>query len=94
MKVQEKKEFKLIDSTFTPSDTNNVLSELIVSKINYHKIDDFSQHIRYERDSQHSKNRIEELKVTQVELKEFINAAKSKGVNLVVKSTVYIEFSE
>lgn len=92
MKTEEKNEFKLIDSTFTPIEAKNVLSDLITSKINYHKVDDFSQHIRFERDSQHSKNRIEQLKSAQVELNEFINIAKAKGLNLVVKSTVYIEY--
>ena len=94
MKPEEKKEFKLIDSTFTPIEANNVLSELIKSKISYHKLDDFSQHIRFERDSQHSKNRIEQLQATQEELKEFINVAKAKGVNLVIKSNVFIEYTE
>lgn len=94
MKTEEKKEFKLIDSTFTPIEANNVLSDLITSKINYHKVDDFSQHIRFERDSQHSKSRIEELKTTQAELSEFIKIAKSKGLNLVVKSTVFVEFTK
>ena len=92
MKTEEKNEFKLIDSTFTPIEAKNVLSDLITSKINYHKVDDFSQHIRFERDRQHSKNRIEQLKSAQVELNEFINIAKAKGLNLVVKSTVYIEY--
>ncbi|HCQ12546.1 hypothetical protein [Flavobacterium sp.] len=94
MKTEEKKEFKLIDSTFTPNEANNVLSDLIKSKISYHKLDDFSQHIRFERDSQHSKNRIEQLQATQEELKEFINIAKAKGVNLVIKSNVFIEYTE
>ncbi len=94
MKAEEKKEFKLIDSTFTPNEANNVLSDLIKSKISYHKLDDFSQHIRFERDSQHSKNRIEQLQATQEELKEFINIAKAKGVNLVIKSNVFIEYTE
>lgn len=71
-----------------------MLSDLIKSKISYHKLDDFSQHIRFERDSQHSKNRIEQLQATQEELKEFINIAKAKGVNLVIKSNVFIEYTE
>lgn len=94
MKTAEAKEFQLIDSTFTPLEANEVLSDLIKSKINYHKLDDFSQHIRFERDSQHSRNRIEQLKTTQEELTEFINTAKAKGVNLVIKSTVFIEYAE
>lgn len=94
MKTENKKEFKLIDSTFSPIEANNVLSDLIKSKISYHKLDDFSQHIRFERDSQHSKNRIEQLQATQEELREFINIAKANGVNLTIKSTVFIEYAE
>jgi hypothetical protein len=94
MKTEEKKEFKLIDSTFTPIEANNLLSDLIKSKISYHKLDDFSQHIRFERDSQHSKNRIEQLKKNQEELREFINVAKANGLSLVIKSTVFIEYAE
>lgn len=94
MKTDQKNEFILINSTFTPIDANNILSEFIKSKINYHKLDDFSQHIRFNRDSQHSKNRIEELKAAQQELKEIVEKAKSMGLNLSIKSTVHIEFTK
>lgn len=94
MKTKEKKEFTLIDSTFSPIEAHYVLSDLITSKINYHKVDDFSQHIRYDRDSQHSKDRIEQLRKNKEELKEFTEVAKANGVNLVIKSTVWIEYSE
>lgn len=94
MNPTEKKEFQLIDSTFTPDDANNLLAGLIMNKINYHKIDDFSNHIRYDRDSRHSRKRIEELQKTKEELDEFTKAAKKKGVNLTVISKVYIEYSK
>lgn len=94
MTTTEKKEFQLIDSTFTPDDAKNLLSTLITNKINYHKIDDFSNHIRYDRDSGHSRKRIEELLQTKEELTEFIMMAKVKGVDLIVKSRVYLEYTD
>ena len=94
MNAIEKKEFQLIDSTFTPDEANSLLASLISNKINYHKIDDFSNHIRYDRDSGHSRKRIEELQKTNEELTEFTRAAKQKGVNIVVTSRVYLEYSD
>lgn len=93
MNVTEKKEFQLIDSIFTPDEANSLLGSLIANKINYHNIDDFSNHIRYDRDSGHSRKRIEELLKTSDELKEFTKIAKLKGVSLIVKSRVYLEYS-
>lgn len=93
MNATEKKEFQLIDSTFTPDEAYSLLTSLITNKINYHKIDDFSNHIRYDRDSRHSKKRIDELQKTKEELTEFTRAAKRIGVDLVVKSRVYIEYA-
>ncbi|WP_445453835.1 hypothetical protein [Flavobacterium sp. 25HG05S-40] len=93
MTTTEKKEFQLIESTFTPDDANNLLSTMITNKVNYHKIDDFSNHIRYDRDSGHSRKRINELLQTKEELTEFIRTAKLKGVNLIVQSRVYLEYA-
>ena len=94
MKVEERKEFKLIDGTFTPEEANSVLSSLIANKIHYHTIDDFSNHVRYDRDSGHSKNRIEALKNTQEELKRFTDLAKEQGANLVIKSNISLEYTK
>lgn len=93
MNVTEKKEFQLIDSVFAPDEATSLLLSLINNKINYHKIDDFSNHIRYDRDSTHSRKRIEELLKTSDELKEFTREAKIKGVRLIVKSRIYLEYS-
>ncbi|MBC7605469.1 MAG: hypothetical protein H7199_00720 [Burkholderiales bacterium] len=94
MKVEEIKEFKFIDGTFTPEEANSVLSSLIANKIHYHTVDDFSNHVRYARDSSHSKNRIEALKNTQEELKRFTDLAKEQGVNLVIKSNISLEYTK
>lgn len=93
MNTTEKKEFQLIDSTFTPDEANSLLTSLIAHKINFHKIDDFSNHIRYDRDSAHSRKRIEALQKTKEELSEFTKAAKLKGVAVVVTSKVYVEYA-
>lgn len=94
MKMENKIEFKLIDGVFATSDVNSLLSNLIEEKIRFHKLDDFSNHIRNDRDSQHSKERIAELVETKADLRAWINIVKQNASHLVLKSTVTIEIDE
>ena len=92
--MENKIEIKLIDGVFTPSEAQTLLTTLIDNKINYHKIDDFSNHIRYDRDSQHSKQRILELVETKTALRAWIDLVQKDSSRFIVKSTVTIEFDE
>lgn len=92
--MENKIEIKLIDGVFTPSEAQTLLTTLIDNKINYHKIDDFSNHIRYDRDSQHSKQRILELVETKAALRAWIDLVQKDSSRFIVKSTVTIEFDE
>ena len=94
MKKEEKKDFKLIDSTFSPNEANAVLTNLINSKINYHKLDDFSNFVRNDRNIEHSKKRISELNETKEQMKSFIDLANHNGSNLIIKSIISIEFTK
>lgn len=88
MKNENHHEFKLIDSIFTPEEASSVLTTLINSKINYHRLDDFSNHIRFDRDLTHSQKRIKELEAALTSLKQFTTKAKESGSNMVVKGLV------
>ncbi len=92
--MEHTKEFKLIDGVFTTSDAGALLSNLINEKIRYHNLDDFSNHIRNDRDVQHSKERIAALTQTKEDLSAWIHLIKDKAPHLIVKSTVTIEFDE
>lgn len=89
--MENKKQFKLIDSVFTTTDASSLLCSLIDEKIRFHKLDDFSNHIRHNRYSQYSKDRIAELAETKTDLKSWIDLIKDNAPNLIVKSTVTIE---
>lgn len=52
---------KLIDGEFTPARAKTLLLELIQYKINFHKVEKFSNEFRYGEDREHSENRINEL---------------------------------
>lgn len=84
--------YQLIDNTFSPAEAEKVLIKLINSKINYHNLEDFSNHIRFNNDPIHSKKRIQELNETKEKIKELIAIAEQKGVNLIVNSTIEISF--
>jgi hypothetical protein len=92
--MENKKEFKLIDSVFTSSEASSLLFTLIDEKIRYHNLDDFSNHIRNDRDSQHSQERIVSLVETKADLKAWINLIKQNAPHLIVKSVVTIEIDE
>ena len=94
MNATEKKEFKLIESTFTPEEANAVLTNIINSKINYHNLDDFSNFVRADRNIEHSKRRVSELNETKKALKSFIDLANENGYNLLIKSSIAIEFTK
>jgi hypothetical protein len=91
---ERKKEIKLIDGVFSPSEANSLLISLIDNKINYHKIDDFSYHIRTDRHPHHSKERVTELLETKAQLTSWMNLAKQQSGKLTIKGTISIEFDE
>lgn len=92
MKVQTKKEIKLIDGVFTPNEAKSLLVTMIDNKINYHKLDDFSFHIRTDRHPHHSKQRVEELLETKAQLRSWIDLIEHPSLK--IKGTVIIEVDE
>ena len=92
MKVQTKKEIKLIDGVFTPNEAKSLLVTMIDNKINYHKLDDFSYHIRTDRHPHHSKKRVEELLETKAQLRSWIDLIQHSSLK--IKGTVTIELDE
>ena len=83
--------YKLIDGVFQPSEAKKVLLDLLNTKISYHKLDDFSNHIRFNKELTNSKNRIEELLKTSNAIKEIIELANQNGMQLKIKSEITIE---
>lgn len=94
MKEATKKEIKLIDGVFTPSEVNSLLTTMIDNKINYHKLDDFSYHIRTDRHPHHSKERVAELIEAKTELRSWVNLIQQHSSSLIVKGVITIELDE
>lgn len=86
--------FKLIDGTFTSEDAEKVLTALFNYKIDYHNREDFSNHIRFNKDIEHSKKRITELTKTKEAIQLLVAKSKSDNFNLVINSTVTISLEK
>ena len=87
-------EFKLIDGIFSSDEAANILAALFDYKIDYHNREDFSNHIRFNKDLSHSKHRIEELISAKVAVKKLIDESTLTSSKLVIKSTITISIEK
>lgn len=85
------KKIKLIDGIFEPTEAIKVLSGVINSKINFHKLEDFSNHIRFDGSLSNSKKRIDELNQSLQDFIALIAIAKNKNLKISIKSDIIIE---
>jgi hypothetical protein len=61
MEKEKDYQFKLVEGQYTSLEAQKILLGLINSKINFHQLENFSNEIRFNENSAHSKIRIELL---------------------------------
>ncbi|MBC7641677.1 MAG: hypothetical protein H7174_04970 [Flavobacterium sp.] len=86
----KERNLKLIDGVFSAEDAKKVLFNLINSKINHHKLDDFSNNIRFNENENSSKNRIQQLESTLLEIDEIAAYAIANNLKMNLKSNIEI----
>ncbi|MEO7119557.1 MAG: hypothetical protein ABIY62_00590 [Ginsengibacter sp.] len=86
--------FKLIHGTFTAGEASQVLSDLISSKIHFHRMENFSSQERFGKDAPYSQTRIQALKKVQLSLKEIFEVAGKQELKLKIEGTVEITIIE
>jgi hypothetical protein len=91
---EKKQNFKLIDGVFNPIEAKKIVISLINNKINYHDLEDFSNHIRFNNNLSHSQKRVNELQVAKEELSNLISLAEANGWELKINSTIEINIVE
>ena len=87
-------EFKLIDGVFSAEEAINILTALFNYKIDYHSREDFSNHVRFNKDISHSKNRILGLSEAKKAMRKMIENSKSSNGNLVINSIITIRLEK
>lgn len=82
--------FKLIDGVFNPIEAKKIIISLINNKINYHNLEDFSNHIRFSNDLAHSQKRISELQNAKETMVNLMAIAEENGWQLKINGTIEI----
>lgn len=90
--MKKKHSLKLIEGQFTPSETRNVLNDLISSKIRYHNLEAFSIKERFNGDVSYSEKRVGELREVARQIEEIVHYTSEKGLNLIIESSIKIRF--
>ena len=88
--MEKEYQFKLIEGQFAPSEAGKVLFSLINSKINYHNLEIFSDQIRFDEENLHSKIRIKTLTDACGIIKDLIEEASLKEMELRIESVIKI----
>jgi 4-diphosphocytidyl-2C-methyl-D-erythritol kinase len=89
--MENTQNYKLIDGTFEPLEALRALSGVMNSKINYHNLESFSNHIRFDTEISVSKKRTDELKSSLKDMKEVIEYAEKNNLKLKINSMIQVE---
>ena len=92
--METNKNFKLIDGVFNSKEAKKIIISLINNKINYHNLEDFSNHIRFNNVLSNSQKRISELQSAQKMIEELVDLAEKKQWKLKIESTVEINIQK
>ena len=84
---------KLIEGAFSPSQANDMVKDLIDTKINHHKLSRLSitEGNHYD-DTTNDNEKIDELVIEKERLKGIIKEAQKSGKNLKISSLIKIEY--
>lgn len=93
--VRTKQKIQLVDGTFTPSETLDVVLALLQEKINFHKL----QRISWcegssDADTRYPDGRISELEEEKNAIKEFVSQVRSEGKRLKINGVLNITLEE
>lgn len=92
--METNKNFKLIDGVFNSKEAKKIIISLINNKINYHNLEDFSNHIRFNNVMSNSQKRISELQSAQKMIEELVDLAEKNQWKLKIESTVEINIQK
>ena len=82
---------KLIDGEFFPSDANEIISDVIKRKINFHSLKTIGADEKYGETDAYSVRRINELRIELQNLEDIVKSAENEGKRLKIKAIIDIE---
>lgn len=81
---------KLIDGVFEPKDANEIVSDVLTKKINFHTLKSMGSDEKYGHPDVVSLNRITELRDDMDRMREIIMQAKREGKQLRINASINI----
>ncbi|MFN8359953.1 MAG: hypothetical protein U0264_08550 [Candidatus Kapaibacterium sp.] len=84
----------IIEGNFTPGEANEILSQMISSKINFHNLRNLSSQERYGKDDEISHIRIPALWKEMEKLQAIVSEAYRNGKRLAVTSAIQIVLTD
>ena len=93
--VRTTQKIQLVDGTFTPSETSDVVLALLQEKINFHKLQRLSWcEGSAEADTQYPDGRIAELENEKKVIKDFVSQVRHEGKRLRINGVLEITLEE
>ncbi len=84
----------IIHGDFTCDEAKEILMNMFSSKINYHKMKNWSSQERFGKDDALAQNRIPALRNEIKKLEEILSVSKAKNKKLVISSEINISLQE
>lgn len=88
--MKKTKKLKLIEGTFMHDDAKEILMNVFSTKIQYHKLKNFSSQERLGKDDVFAKKRIQALKKEIVKFQKLISEAETSSNRIVISSEIFI----
>ncbi len=86
---------KLVDGTFSPVHTHDLIKSFINTKINYHKLNRLIiQEGNHNSETVFDNERIKELEIEKANLMEAVDYAKANGKKIKLKAIINLEFTD
>ena len=92
--MKNESQHKLIEGIFDPNEAKTLLNSLINNKISFHSLEDLSSQIRFNKDANHSKKRIEELNKMKGLIEEVIHLAEKEKHTLEIECMIKISVNK
>ncbi len=78
----------LIKGTFTPDEAREMLLQLLIDKVNFHTLKNWSSRERYGKPDIISEQRLDYLKEARKNIEMFVSQAVDEQKNIAINSTI------
>lgn len=92
--MNKEEKLSLIEGVFEAKEANEILTNIYLTKLNFHKMKNFSSQERFGKDDSTAIRRIPELKLNMEKFYKFIEEANLKNIKLEISSEIKIKLSD